>query len=256
LEQLMGQAPIRRQLAAPAPEPGLLERVGNFFQQAFPTINAARVSVRDGINDAAANGDYGRVAGNVARGMVTYPAAAVTDALAPLGGAIINGGGGLLGGLTGSRGDTTVVRTQPVVAAPNPRTAVTQALAQGREAPATPITPQDALASALQRILTSPRATMGDISRAGGLVPAVTKNAPKGRDTVLAQTAALSEAIFNHAVGEIDAAAKAGTITPDQAKVGKEKATAEWFQRNGGLVGFDPSKMVQAQLLQGADGEE
>lgn len=250
----MAQAPTRRQ--PKPPEPGMLERVGNFFQQAFPAINAARVSVRDGVADAAAKGDYARAAGNVVGGMVRYPAAAVVDTLAPVGQAL-TALPSFVGGVLGSSGDTTVVKAAPAAAAaPDPRKAVVTALQQGRAAAATPITPQDALAKALGTILSSPNATLADISRAGGLVPAVTKNGPKAKDTVLGQTAALSEAIFQDQVGKIDEAVKAGTITPEQAVVGKEKATAAWFARNGGLVGFDPSKLVQAQLLEGADEEE
>lgn len=251
----MAQAPIRRQKVTPPPEPGVLERVGNFFQQAFPAINAARVSVRDGVDSAVAKGDYARAAGNVVGGMVRYPAAAVVDTLAPVGAALTTVPS-FVGGILGSSGDTSVVKAAPAAAAPDARQAVQQALVQGRAAAPTPIAPQDALANALRKILTSPNATLSDISRAGGLVPAATKNDPKTKDTVLGRTAALSEAIFNDQVTKIDEAAKAGTITAEQATIGKEKATAAWFQRNGGLVGFDPSKLIQAQLLEGADEEE
>lgn len=252
----LGSAIARAAAAVPAPEPGVLERVGNFFQGAFPAINAARVSVRDGVDSAVARGDYARAAGNVVGGMVRYPAAAVVDTLAPVG-AALTAIPSFVGGVLGSSGDTSVVKTAPAAAAPDARQAVQQALVQGRAAtPAEVVTPQDALGEALQKILTSPNATLADISRAGALVPAVTKNGPKAKDTVLGQTAALSEAIFQDQVGKIDEAVKAGTITPEQAVIGKEKATAAWFARNGGLVGFDPSKLVQAQLLEGADEED
>lgn len=254
-----GSAGIRAATAVPtivlpAVEPGTLERAGNVAREAFPRTNAARTSVVEGAIDAANKGEYARAAGNVARGMVTLPVAAAVDTTAPLARAV-SGIGSFLGGVLGSKGDATVTKTQAqpaaAPAAPAPRQSVVKALT----AAAPEVTPQDALGNFLRQVLTSPNATMGDLSRAGALVPAVTKNGPKAKDTVLAQTAALSEAIFSHANSEIDAAVKAGTITPEQGKIGKEKATAEWFQRNGGLVGFDPTKMVQAQLL-GQDEEE
>lgn len=236
--------------------PGFLERLGNTFQEAFPGINAARTSVVQGATDAAAKGDYARAAGNVVRGAVTIPLGAASDTVAPITG-LLAGAAPFVGGLFGSRGDAAVTRAQPAAAAPaqvSPREAVTQALAQGRTAPAE-IAPQDALAKYITSVL-SGGATIREAQALGALVPAVTKGAPKAKDSVLGQTAALSEAIFTDQVTKIDEAVKSGTITPEQAVIGKEKATAAWFARNGGLVGFDPSKLVQAQLLEGTGEEE
>lgn len=250
----LGSAIARAAAAAPAPAP-VLERIGNWAQNTFPGIDSVRREVIDKTAENAAKGNIAGAIGNVVGAVPAYMAHGITDIVgrpaAALSGAVGSGLARFVGGAAGGTGeglsDKVTVYPQAAPAAPK---AVNQALAQGRAAAAAEtMTPQDALAAALQKILTSPKATLSDISRAGGLVPSVAKGAPKLKDTVLAQTAALSESIYKDQLAQIDAALKDGKTDAETAGIDKQKATMAWFQRNGGLVGFDPTKLVGAQMM-------
>lgn len=133
-------------------------------------------------------------------------------------------------------------------AAAEPKTAAAageSALAAGRAAPES-ITPQEALASRLGVILGSNRATMSDLQTAGALVPATIKGQPTQKDQVVGQTAALSQAIFANQVAQANELSK---TDPAGAKAVVAKATADYFQRNAGLVGLNPANLAMAQML-------
>lgn len=141
------------------------------------------------------------------------------------------------------------------VPASTPVAPVAQALAQGRDAPATDfITPRDRLSAYIDTLLTKG----ASINQVRALAPAV-ENTPRPQTTknaVLGQTAQLSQQIFASQISGLEKQLAAGAITEAQAKAAVQKATEARFQRDAGLAGLDPARLAQAQLLGGQDEEE
>jgi len=113
-------------------------------------------------------------------------------------------------------------------------------------------TAQDRAMAAIDSILSKPF-TMRQFSAATAALPGVTqagvastKVAPKMKDTVLGATAELSQSIFAQEIAQAQAMKAAD---PKGAQDAAKKATDAYFQRNAGLVGFNPSELLQAQLL-------
>lgn len=237
--------------AAPAAAPGIAQRIGDFARAMFPASTVANASVREGAADAAAQGEYARAAGNIVRGAATIPLAAVDDIVGRPVRTVLGGVPPFVGGLVGSRGSTAVAPAPAARAAPASATAASErALTQGRAAAPT-ITPQDQLSAYIGSVL-SQGATIREAQALGGLIPAGASAQPNAKSTVLGQTAQLSQSIYQNAVTQAQELAK---TDPEGAQKVVEKATADYFARNAGLVGFDPTKLAQAQLLGGADEE-
>lgn len=127
-----------------------------------------------------------------------------------------------------------------------PAQAVDQAMTQGRTADSY-ITPQDQLSAYIGSVL-SRGATIREAQALGPLVPGLARATPNPKQAVLGQTAALSQSIYQNSVTQAQELAK---TDPEGARKVVEQATSDYFNRNAGLVGFDPSKLVQAQLLAG-----
>ena len=244
----MATAPTRR---TPAAQPSILDQIGATTREAFPNISAVAANLPARVKANIAAGDYARAAGNGAGGMVAYPAAAATDLVARPAISLVRGAGNFLGGVLGSDG-SKVVRAAPALAAPAAvvpaRDAVDNAFAQGRNARVS-LTPQDQLGAYISSVLSN-GATIREVEKLGSLVPALAKPGQSTKNTVLGETAKLSDAIHQDQLEKINAAVKAGTITADQGTIGAEKATAAYFARNAGLVGFDPTKLALAQQMQ------
>lgn len=231
------------------PPPFSEQAIGDFFQRAAPTINLAREDVVDSAKANIAAGNYAGAVGNVIRGAVTLPAAGAVDIVGRPAAMLSQGIGKIIGGALGISSkplSEKVVKATPAAPVEKP---VEKALAQGRAAVVPQqLSSQEALDKYITSVL-SGGATIREAAALGPLVGQTVKQGQSAKNTVLGQTAALSQAIFDDQVGKIDAAVKAGTITAEQGVVGKEKATAAWFARNGGLVGFDPTKLALAQQL-------
>ena len=142
--------------------------------------------------------------------------------------------------------ETPVNRVKPKAADP-----VTQAMQQGRQmTPDQFVTPRDRLNAYIDTVFRT-GATIREAQALGGMVestprPQTTKN------TVLGQTAQLSQAIY---ADQIAQAQQLGKTDPEAARAVVAKATSDYFNRNAGLVGFDPTKLAQAQLMAGAEEE-
>lgn len=137
-------------------------------------------------------------------------------------------------------------------AAAVPAKPVEQALSQGRSARAqAAAAPNDPVGQMLSAILAS-GLTVNEAATVAGMLPAAGKPA-SAKDTVMSQAAKLSEALFQN---EINQATELAKTDPDAAKAVVEKATAAHFQRQAGLVGFNPVQLAQAALMGGAAEEE
>lgn len=128
----------------------------------------------------------------------------------------------------------------PVVAEPlTPKDAVASALAQGRAAPKDP---QADLSAAISSILGG-KHTISDVQAVGPLVPAAIKPGGSMKDMIFGQAYAQSKAIADQSVSEIQAQAAAGTITADERDKAITKILKTHFDQTAGLVGYDPSKV-------------
>lgn len=105
--------------------------------------------------------------------------------------------------------------------------------------------------AALAAILGS-NLTVKEAAAVTGMLPAPAKPVD-AKDRVLGQTAQLSEAMF---AADIAAATELEKTDPIGAKAMSEEAFARRFARDSGLVGFDPAKLAQAQLMYDAGGQE
>lgn len=130
------------------------------------------------------------------------------------------------------------------------------ALAAGRGAQ-NPITPQDRVAAFIDSQFQGPL-TMREAAAFSGMLPdvatarAASGKGPKAKDTVLGQTAQLSQEIYQN---QIDQAKALMATDPEGARAATEKATQDYFNRQAGLVGFNPTNLAQAALMAGADEE-
>lgn len=261
--QALGEKPIAPLVAvdraadrAVKATPGALTALGNVMRSAFPSIDAARTGIATDVVDATGKGQVGRAIGAGLRGVVTLPAAAATDLVArPALAAraagdnaiygIVNGalGTNLGGGSKASTTDAIPAAALPAAVAPKAAGPVASALAQGREAAVAD--PQAQLADAIATVL-GRNPSISDLQAVGALIPTTTKMSQTAKDATFGSTAKLSGAIFQQQLA--DAAAAHGVGTPEY-KEAFNKATAAYFQRDAGLVGFDPTKLATAQLL-------
>lgn len=252
----MAQAPQKR-TPTPAPAESTIDWMSRLAREAFPSINAVRTGIAGQIAPNIAKGELARAAGNTVGAAVMYPAAAVTDTLAPVGELAVRGIPRFLGGVFGSKGDTAV-RAMPVVTptpekvtATDPRQAVAQAMTIGREAKVP--TAGEAITSYIANFLQG-GATARQAQMLSGLAQtAASSESVKAqgsqKDQLFGKVAAVADATYADTNAKIDEAVKAGTITADQAVIGKEKATERYFTHLAGVLGFDPAKLAQAQLL-------
>jgi len=145
--------------------------------------------------------------------------------------------------------DTPAVQPNPN----NPRDGLTargdgpveQAMMQGREAR----TVQDDLTDTVRQVLNN-NPSLAQLQTIQGLLPSTIKRTQSDKDALFGQTSKLSDALLQQ---ELVAAQAAATSPEDYAKR-FQSALRSKFQRDAGMLGFDPGELVQAQLLQ--PGEE
>lgn len=202
-------------------------------------------------------GDTMRTIGASSRKYVTGIPALAYDITVPPVRALWNGGGRLLGGLLGSDGSTTVNRafTPPAPAAQQRAAApVDAALQAGRVAATSPLTPQERMLAHLDTLLSRPMTQRG-MQTVSGALAETTANSPRPRgakDTVLDQTAEISQSVYNNEIERIMEARRTGAMTLEQAQAATGKATDAYFLRNTALVG-NPLSFAQANMLPSPD---
>lgn len=252
----MAQAPQKR-TPTPAPAESTIDWMSRLAREAFPTINAVRTGIAGQIAPNLAKGDIARAAGNTVGAAVMYPAAAVTDTLAPVGELALKGVPRFVGGLFGSNGDTTVrampkvTPTPETVTATDPRQAVAQAMTIGRETKVP--TAGDAITSYISNFLQG-GATARQAQMLSGLAQtAASSESVKAqgsqKDQLFGKVAAVADETYKANNATIDADVKSGNLTAAQGAIEKAKATDAYFARLAGVLGFDPAKLAQAQLL-------
>lgn len=241
-------------VAAPA-GPGLVDRVSQYFQQAFPAINAARTSIGTGINASLANDDPARAVGNAARGIVTYPAAAAADVVGRPVAALARGVGGVLGGVLGSTGsanDAIITPKLPVAVATNP---VASAMAQGASAASAPVSTADDIHQFIAGRLKE-GVTNHDLTALAGIasaVPALTKVAQTNKDKIIGTAGAVTDAQY---AAELAAAKKLGADSPEY-DAAVQKATDKYRQNLATLTGVNPQGLsMQAMLADQQAGDQ
>lgn len=250
---------VRRQPApkpAPAPTPAPSARVFDSTRNALENANA-------NVKNYLAKGQYGRAFGATLPQVATVPLGLVNDMINKPGNALLSGLGNVVSGALGSSGSTTVNKTPTVAADAGAGAgttignaaghAVATALAAGRAA-APALSTQDELAAYIHSVL-SGGATIREAQALGPLVPATIKQAQTSKDALFGQTAAMSQAIYTQQAKALNDAVAAGTITKEQGEIGAQKATDAYFQRNAGLVGFDPTKLALANQLGNQDAQ-
>lgn len=132
-------------------------------------------------------------------------------------------------------------RVVPKVALKDP---VAASLAAGRAAAPTPISPHDRQLAALDTILRGPF-TRDDLDLVSRSLPAPAKAATY-KDTVLGETAKLSQQIFANQIAQAQELAE---TNPQAARNATAKATDALYQRNAALVGMNPLALAQAQMF-------
>jgi len=121
---------------------------------------------------------------------------------------------------------------------------VSQALSQGRAAPAT-LTPYDKQLAALSTILGSSKMTLSDLQAVTGMLPKQNKPfSPK--DVMVGQAAAQSQQMFQQ---QLNDAAKLADTDPEKGAAARDAAMAAEFQRRISILGSNPMNVAQAQLL-------
>lgn len=276
----LGDAIARAAAAAP-PAPTVIDTISQFLQRNFPAINDARTTVADTVNTGIANGEVGRTLGGVASGVVRYPLAVASDVVARPVNNVLGGVPGFIGGLLGYKGNEAPaavtapakVAAQASVVDDAEKNAMAAAAAKrglpaGTQGLRLTGNPVDAAMAAGRAAVVEPTAAerlstvIGDALKGGvtlrelqtlaPLVPALAKPGQSTKNSVLGETAKLSQSIYANEIAQAQELAKT-----DEAAAQKivESATAAYFQRNAGLVGFDPTKLALAQKL-GQDEEE
>lgn len=220
--------------------------IGSIARQMFPA--SAQVAQQSRENTARYI-DQGQIARAVGSGLVaplvTYPAAVVEDVVGRPARTVASSLVDVLGGALGSGGSTAVAPAAPAASRQPvaPQRAVEAAMAKGRAAPA--VTPQARALAAIDTILRGPF-TLKEFETAVGALPAPAKPQTT-KNTVLGQTAELSQQIFQNQITQAQELAKSD---PESAQAAVAKATDDYFKRNSGLVGFNPADLVNAQILQ------
>ncbi len=236
----------------PAPAgPTPLEQFGNFWQNAFPTLNAARESTAAAVNDAASKGDYGRALGRAATGdLIQMPLSAVTDVVGRPALALARGVGSFLGGAIGSSGATNDAIVTPAAAAPVPVAVATNpvanAMAQGREA-AVPVNAADDIHNFIANRIKA-GVTNHDLAALSGIaqaVPALTKVQQTNKDRITGTAGAVTDAEF---AAELAAAKKLGADSPEYATA-VQKATDKYRQNLATLIGVNPQGLSMQAML-------
>lgn len=237
--------------------PTMGDTIATYTRAIFPQTTRAIDSSNRDAAAAYAKGDTVRALGASARKIPTGIAGLAYDATVPAISAIWNGGGRLLGGLLGSDGSTTVNRafTPPAPAAQQRAAApVDAALQAGRVAATSPLTPQERMLAHLDTLLSRPMTQRG-MQAVSGALAETTANSPRPRgakDTVLDQTAEISQSVYNSEIERIMEARRTGAMTLEQAQAATGKATDAYFLRNTALVG-NPLSFAQANMLPSPD---
>lgn len=230
------------------------ETVASYMRAAFPqTYRAIDKSNADAAK-AWQEGDVARTIGASGRKYITGTAGLAYDATVPALSALWNGGGRLLGGLIGSDGSTTVNRAftppAPAQAAASSANPVDAAMQAGRTAATSPLTPQEKMLAHLDTLLSQPMTQRG-MQAVSGALAETSANSPRPRaakDTVLDQTAEISQSVYDNEIKRIMEARAGGSMTLEQAREATGKATDAYFLRNTALVG-NPLSFAQANML-------
>lgn len=255
------QYPVRTDISQEGPakpaarrEPTITDTVGRVARQAFPRLNAARESVARDIANATARDDYGRAAGAVARGVVTYPTGLVNDVVVPPARAIFGALPNFVGGLVGSQGSSEVRRPQggaSVAGGVGPqgnytpqqlaaRDSVTQALQQGRAAEAA-VTPQDRLTAFVDSVFQRP-VTLEQAQMAAGVLPA-SAPAASAKDKAVGAATSTADATYQ---AEIQRAQQLQDQTARDEAI--QKATDRYFNRLATVAGANVSNLSLADF--------
>lgn len=115
------------------------------------------------------------------------------------------------------------------------------------------ITPQNRLSAAVDSVLSGPF-TMRQLTAAASALPQ-TPGPLKPKDEFFGQTAKLSQDMMAQTVASVQEQVAAGNMTAEAAQDEIAKARDALFQRNAGLLGFNPLQLAQAQLF-GQDDQE
>lgn len=216
--------------------------------QAYPHTTEALATARQLARDFAARGETARSLGaGILRPVVTAPVGLVRDvaavpmsAIAPV--------ARFLGGALGSSGsDAVTVASAPEAPAvvKQPVSPVDAALAAGRAAASTSLSPQERTLAAIDSILRGP-VSIKDVQGLAGVFPALTKVPQTERDATIGKVAQTSEDIYQQ---EIKAATELAKTDLPAAQAAAAKATDAYFQRGATLVGANPLAAAQAKLL-------
>lgn len=159
---------------------------------------------------------------------------------------------GLLGNPKGgARSDPKTFRSNaPIEDIPDP---VGAARAAGQAAgPQAAITPYDRQLAFLDTVFQQPL-TMREAQAYSGMLPARDTKTQTAKDALIGETAKLSQSIFQSAVDQAQELAK---TDPEGARAIVDKARSDYFNRQSGLVGFNPVQLAQAQLMGAATEED
>ncbi len=211
----------------------------------FPSTAAAVRKSNFDAGNAYAKGDTVGALGASARKIATVPMGIVDDTvMRPL--ATVTGGAArFLGSLIGSDGSTTVNQAY------TPPKPVEAALASGRGATATLMSPADEMKVKLHAILGNGPMTLREAQAISGMMPASPKPVT-AKETVLDTTAQISKAIYADTIKDIQTRRAAGELDQVGTQAETAKATNAFFLRNTGLVA-NPLSFAQANMLPDPD---
>lgn len=147
----------------------------------------------------------------------------------------------VLGGAAYLTGDSAPAETP--VEAPQ---AVDRAMAQGRTAPAV-VTPRDQLNQFISSVL-GQGASINQVRALGDLVEGTPRPAT-AKDTMMGQTALLSQQIFQRQMEALQAQLADGSIDQATFDAGVTGLQDQMFNRNAGLVGLNPAQLAEANRL-------
>lgn len=244
-------ATIRRSQGAPPPLVAAQPAVVPVAVPATPNPNRFMASTRDAFSNANTDvsrfldkGEYSRAAGASLRQLVTVPLGIANDVVSRPTGTALGAVGRIIGGALGSDGSTTVAAA-PTLPALTPAYESAGTAAGQSAGPIVanvlknaPVNVQDAtstyLSNALKNGLTTEQA-----QRLGVGVPTAIKQPQTARDKTYDVASEIARAAFATEVGN---AQEQAATDPKGARENVKKATDDYFNRLGGLLGYDPSK--------------
>lgn len=228
--------------------PGIRRQVGNAVQPILPTTVGVRRQADQQYDDYMAKGQTGRAVGAQLAQAVTVPSALLWDTVGnPL--SIIAGGvKEVASGALGFSGDaTTPAPAKQAAAKPAAKAKPKAATAKER-----PLSPSQLRTAAGLNVFGRPW-TLREAQIAGGLVADDPKPA---KFDIAGQAYGIAQGIYDNQIKGIAAAKAAGEIDLETARTMTEKATTDYFNRAGGLAGFDPQKDQLAQMMAAAQLED